>query len=47
MNIWAFIQNQLLGMEWLNSATGFCLKKCGLDITTRMGGSLHFFCMTP
>lgn len=41
--IWDFIQNQILGMKWLNELIGNMLTKFGLDITTRLGGSIHFF----
>ena len=39
--IWDFIQNQILGMKWLNELIGNMLTKFGLDITTRLGGSIH------
>lgn len=38
-----FVSNQILGMQWLNALAGAVLEKAGLDITTRMGGSIHFF----
>lgn len=41
--IWYFFQNQILGMKWLNTLTGNLLSSLGLDITSRLGGSLHFF----
>ena len=41
--IWDFIQNQLLGMKWLNELIGKLLSLCGLDITSRIGGSIQFF----
>ena len=41
--MWGFIQNQLLGMEWLNDLIGECLSFTGLDLSTRIGGSIHFF----
>lgn len=41
--IWDFIQNQILGMKWLNSRIGRLLSLIGLDINTRVGGSIHFF----
>lgn len=41
--IWDFIQNQLLGMNWLNDLIGRLLETAGLDISSRMGGSIQFF----
>lgn len=42
-SIWSFIQNQVLGMKWLNEAIGRGLTALGLDHTTRWGGSVQFF----
>lgn len=41
--IWDFIQNQILGMKWMHELIGKMLSGMGLDITTRMGGSVQFF----
>ena len=41
--IWDFIQKELLGMNWLNCIIGSLLELCGLDITSRIGGSVQFF----
>lgn len=41
--IWDFIQNQILGMKWLNNLIGNLLTGMGLDINARIGGSVHFF----
>ncbi|HCE78508.1 MAG TPA: hypothetical protein DEP61_06645 [Lachnospiraceae bacterium] len=41
--IGSFIQNQILGMKWLNSLIGFLLTELGLDTNTRIGGSVLFF----
>lgn len=41
--MWAFIQDQILGMKWLNSLIGKLLSAIGLDISTRIGGSIQFF----
>jgi len=38
-----FIQNQVLGMKWLNELVGDLLTKAGIDITGKIGGSLQFF----
>lgn len=40
---WDFIQNQILGMKWLNELIGKLLAVCGLDIDSRIGGSIQFF----
>ena len=41
--VWDFIQNQLLGMRWLNEWIGNMLTAFGLDIAGRIGGSIQFF----
>ena len=41
--IWDFIQNQILGMKWLNTLIGSFLSSLGLDLTGRIGGSIQFF----
>ena len=41
--IWEYIQNQILGMKWLNELIGNVLAMMGLDINTRVGGSIQFF----
>lgn len=43
MAIWQWIQNELLGMQWLNRLIGRGLAALGVDGTTRLGGSLQFF----
>ena len=43
MEVWNFIQNQILGMRWLNVIIGNLLSRLGLDLESRLGGSLHFF----
>ncbi len=42
-SIWDFIQNQILGMQWLNAVVGRLLTSFGLDTTNRWVGSLQFF----
>lgn len=42
-SIWQFIQNQVLGMKWLNEVIGNGLSSLGLDTTSRWGGSIQFF----
>lgn len=41
--VWDFLQKEVLGMNWLNRAIGSLLNTCGLDTTTRIGGSVQFF----
>ena len=41
--IWEFIQKQVLGMQWLNQWIGNLLTAAGLDITSKLGGSVQFF----
>jgi len=41
--IWDFIQNQILGMKWLNKLIGGFVSLIGLDIKSRLGGSVQFF----
>ncbi|MDO5416334.1 MAG: permease [Lachnospiraceae bacterium] len=40
---WDFFQGQILGMKWLNQQIGNLLDACGLDTSTRIGGSIQFF----
>lgn len=41
--MWTFIQDQILGMKWLNVLIGNLLGICGLDTTTKVGASIQFF----
>ena len=41
--IWGFIQDQILGMKWLNELIGTLLTVCGLDVSGRIGSSIRFF----
>lgn len=43
MGLWNFVQDQLLGMAWLNDLIGRGLDKVGVDTASPLGGSLHFF----
>lgn len=43
MSVWEFIQDQVLGMKWLNKMIGSMLSSLGLDISGRVGGSVQFF----
>ena len=38
-----FIQDQILGLKWLNALIGRGLNALGLDTATRWGGSVQFF----
>lgn len=40
---WDFFQTEILGMSWLNRLIGTILNACGLDTTSRIGGSVQFF----
>ena len=42
-SVWDFIQNQVLGMRWLNELIGRGLAALGLDTAGRVGGSIRFF----
>ncbi len=42
-SIWLFFQDQMLGMKWLNSLIGELLSTFGVDINSRLGGSIQFF----
>lgn len=42
-SIGIFIQEQVLGMKWLNTVIGNGLSSVGLDISSRIGGSVQFF----
>lgn len=39
----SFIQKEILGMQWIYSWVGQLLKHMGMDMHTRMGGSIQFF----
>ena len=41
--IWNFFQSEILGMAWLNRATGHILGKAGVDTGSRMDAGLQFF----
>lgn len=43
MGVWDFLQNQVLGMKWLNEGIGMGLSALGLDVTGPVGGSIQFF----
>jgi uncharacterized membrane protein YraQ (UPF0718 family) len=38
-----WIQNEVLGMKWLNRLVGRTLSAMGLDLSGRIGGSIQFF----
>lgn len=38
-----FLQDEILGMKWLNRLIGSLLEDCGLDVTDKVGGSMQFF----
>ncbi|MGN1419862.1 MAG: permease [Acutalibacteraceae bacterium] len=41
--VWDFFQNEILGMKWLNRLIETILNACGLDATSKIGGSIQFF----
>ncbi len=43
MGVWQFIQDQVLGMKWLNGLIDGGLSMLGLDVGGRIGGSVQFF----
>ena len=43
MSIWEFIQDQVLGMQWINDSIAALLTFLGVDVFTPMGSSLQFF----
>lgn len=42
-SILLFLQDQILGMKWLNACLGKLLTILGVDLQTNIGGSLQFF----
>ena len=42
-SVWDFIQNEVLGMKWLNRLIGSLLESLGLDVVGKVGGSVQFF----
>lgn len=43
MGVWQFIQDQVIGMKWMNELIGRGLSVLGLDVGERVGGSIQFF----
>ncbi len=41
--VWLFLQDQILGMKWLNELIGNILIYVGLGITDKIGGGIQFF----
>ena len=41
--VWDFIQNQILGMKWLDALIAQLLVSVGVDVQSPAGGSLEFF----
>ena len=41
--MWTFIQEQILGMKWLNVLIGNLLNTLGMDATEKIGGTIQFF----
>ena len=43
MGVWRFLQDQILGMKWLNALVGAGLSALGMDVNGRIGRSVQFF----
>lgn len=43
MEIWTFIEKQLLGMKWLSDLVYYLLSQFNINMDSKLGGSLHFF----
>lgn len=43
MNVLQFLQDQVLSMKWLNQLIGNALSALGMDLSSRIGGSVQFF----
>ena len=43
MGVWQFVQDEILGMKWLNRLIGHGLSRLGLDTGENLGGSVQFF----
>ena len=41
--MWNYIQNEILGMAWLNRVIQSLLELCGLDTSGKIGGTVNFF----
>ena len=41
--VWEFVQNEILGMNWLNRLIENFLNTCGLNTSGRLGSSIQFF----
>lgn len=41
--MWTFIQDEILGMHWLNRLIGSLVAMVGLDPASRIGGTVQFF----
>ena len=40
---WGFFQDEVLGMKWLSRLIGSLLTACGLDTSSKLGGTVQFF----
>ena len=45
--VWNFIQDEVLGMNWLDRLLATILNAVGLDTTGKIGSSIHFFRRFP
>lgn len=42
-SVWDFLQDEVLGMAWLDRLIGSMLRAFGVDTATQLGGGLAFF----
>lgn len=43
MSVFEWLNNQLLRMQWLSDLVRWGVEALGLDMNSRLGGSVHFF----
>lgn len=42
-DVWGFIEDEVLGMQWLSRMIRHVLEYFGIDVFGRVGGAIHFF----
>lgn len=43
MDVMSFVNNEVLGMKWLEHLTGYLLEQLGIDLSNNIGQTIHFF----